>query len=88
MPSAQTSRHPEDPVSAIDGGPDGLALVRTCLEVTGRHLLPGGAVVLQVGGADQVEAVSAHLDESDLPALAMVDHRLHERGALVLLRRA
>lgn len=87
VPSAETTLHPEDPLLAIDGGPDGLVLVRACLEVAGRHLLAEGASVLQVGGAAQVAAVERHVaDRLDLD-LRVVDHRLHERGALVLLRR-
>lgn len=87
VPSAETALHPEDPLLAIDGGPDGLVLVRACLEVAGRHLLPEGASVLQVGGAAQVEAVERHVAERPDLDLAVVEHRLHERGALVLLRR-
>ena len=87
VPSSETALHPEDPLLAIDGGPDGLVLVRACLEVTGRHLLPGGAGVLQVGGAGQVAAVERDLAERPELGLAVVDHHLHERGALVLLRR-
>lgn len=87
VPSAETALHPEDPLIAIDGGPDGLVLVRACLEVAGRHLLPAGASVLQVGGAAQVEAVERHVAGRPDLDLAVVDHRLHDRGALVLLRR-
>ena len=87
VPSAETALHPEDPLVAIDGGPDGLVLVRACLEVAGRHLLPEGATVLQVGGADQVVAVEQHVAQRPDLALEVVEHRLHERGALVLLRR-
>lgn len=86
VPSAETSLHPEDPLLAIDGGPDGLALVRACLEVTGRHLLPAGVGVLQVGGPGQVAAVERHLAERPELDLEVTDLRLHERGALVLLR--
>ena len=87
VPSAETVLHPEDPLLAIDGGPDGLVLVRACLDVAGRHLLPDGAAVLQVGGVDQVAAVERYLSERPDLALQVVDHRTHERGALVLLRR-
>ena len=87
VPSAETALHPEDPLLAIDGGPDGLVLVRACLEVAGRHLLREGASMLQVGGADQVAAVERHVAQRPDLGLEVVEHRLHERGALVLLRR-
>lgn len=86
VPSAETVLHPEDPLLAIDGGPDGLVLVRACLEVAGRHLLPDGAAVLQVGGAAQVAEVERYVDDRPGLGLRVTDHRLAERGALVLLR--
>ena len=54
----ETARFPEDPVSAIDGGADGLDLVRSCLEVIDRHLAVAGSAVLQTG-PDQAERVVA-----------------------------
>ena len=38
VPSAQTSEFSDDPLTAIDGGEDGLALARVCLQVIDRHL--------------------------------------------------
>lgn len=55
VPSGAVDRHPEDPRHAIDGGEDGLALVRACLATAARHLVPGGVLLLQVGpGQDHV----------------------------------
>jgi methylase of polypeptide subunit release factors len=85
--SDDTSRHPEDPLSAIDGGSDGLDGARSCLEVTGRHLLPGGAAVLQVGDRAQAEAVAAYVDRRPALGLQVVEHRVAEAGALVHLSR-
>lgn len=48
------SQYLDDPVSAIDGGPDGLDVARACLDLMGRHLLPHGAGILQLGDMDQV----------------------------------
>src|SRR3954453_20983678 len=62
--SDETSAHPEDPVSAIDGGADGLDAVRTCLEVIGRHLLPFGSALLQVGDTAQVDAVARYVADN------------------------
>ena len=37
-----------EPREALDGGADGLALIRRLLAEAGRHLLPGGALVLEM----------------------------------------
>src|SRR5690348_4110134 len=42
LPSAETSRWPDDPAAAIDGGPDGLAVLRSCLDVAASALAPDG----------------------------------------------
>jgi release factor glutamine methyltransferase len=78
-------RFPEDPVTAIDGGPDGLDLVRSCLTVVEGHLLPGGSAVLQVGpdqAAPVTDLVALH------PTLALVEVRSFERGALLRIDRS
>lgn len=54
-------RFPEDPVTAIDGGPDGLDIARACARVAGRHLAPGGALLLQLGELSQVDALAREL---------------------------
>jgi len=59
--SSMTDRFPEDPQIAIDGGTDGLDIVRSCLEACDRHLVPGGAVVLQLGSPGQALRVQDHL---------------------------
>ena len=56
--SADTARWPDDPPAAIDGGPDGLALIRPCLAVAGRCLPTGGALLLQVAGPAQAALVA------------------------------
>ena len=38
-----------EPVSALDAGPDGLAVIRRLLPQAGRALRPGGSVILEVG---------------------------------------
>jgi release factor glutamine methyltransferase len=81
-----TTRWPDDPVSAIDGGPDGLDVVRGCLRVAARHLLPGGWLLLQVAGPAQAAEVAEVL-AVDGP-LAPVDVRTVDgERALQLLRR-
>lgn len=81
---ADVGRYPEDPVLAIDGGADGLELVRGCLEVFARHLVPGGTALLQVG-PDQVADVHQLAEAYD--ELSVVEVRELERGALVHLHR-
>jgi len=46
--SREVESFPEDPVMAIDGGDDGLRLVRACIGVIAVHLAPEGAAILQV----------------------------------------
>jgi release factor glutamine methyltransferase len=52
-------RWPADPVKAIDGGVDGLDVVRACLAVAADHLVLGGHLVLQVAGPEQADRVIA-----------------------------
>ena len=83
----QTDQHPDDPLSAIDGGPDGLDPARSCLDVIGRHLTAEGAAILQLGGLAQVEAVSRHLEQRPDLGLRVVEHRIFDDGAVVHLAR-
>jgi release factor glutamine methyltransferase len=54
-----------DPRMALDGGADGLALIRVFLEDLPRLLKPCGGAVLELG-EDQVEAVAAAAQRSGL----------------------
>jgi HemK-like putative methylase len=63
---AETQRFPEDPLLAIDGGDDGLAVVRECLTAIGAHLADGGVALLQLGPGDQTAAVDRLLSGSQL----------------------
>jgi len=78
VPSTDTGQFPDDPLTAIDGGPDGLDLARACVRTAADHLLPGAAVVLQLGHRDQV-------DRLDAEPLQVREVRDGERGVLVLL---
>jgi len=84
VPTGDTARFPEDPVGAIDGGADGLNLVRSCLMVMERHLAMAGSAVLQTGPnqAERVVDMVAGYDE-----LAVIEVRRLERGALVQIDR-
>ena len=82
--TADVERYPEDPVTAIDGGADGLDLVRL---VPGRHRRTPGAGrvgVLQVGPS-QVGAVEDLV--ADRAALMAREVRTFERGALLRIDR-
>lgn len=84
----EVSRFPADPVTAVDGGPDGLDVVRECLTALDGHLLPDGAALLQLADSDQAERVAEWLAQEGAPALTVVETRLHgDRGAISLLRR-
>ena len=82
--SDEVERYPEDPLLAIDGGPDGLDLVRACLDVIDGHLLDGGHALLQTG-PDQPDAVTALVSAYD--RLSVGEVRQEERGALVRIDR-
>lgn len=87
--SSDVRQFPEDPEGAIDGGEDGLELVRAFLAVASRHLAPGGSIVLQLGAPDQIDAVASWLAGPDAPALAMVDRRVvADDRSLALLQAA
>lgn len=75
--------YPEDPPLAIDGGPDGLEVARRCLAVAGDHLLPGGAVVVQLRSEEQAARVSE--DAAGDAGLVAVASRSLDRGVLLLL---
>jgi release factor glutamine methyltransferase len=55
--TADTARWPADPRTAIDGGPDGLDVVRECLSVAAAALPAGGALLLQLAGPAQAAEV-------------------------------
>jgi release factor glutamine methyltransferase len=89
LPTADIQRWPEDPVTAIDGGADGLDLTRVCLQVGSRHLTPGGSMLLQVAGEAQARAVAAMLGTTGEYDLTYLETRHHDRDrAVMLLTRA
>jgi release factor glutamine methyltransferase len=85
--SLEVSSFPEDPVVAIDGGPDGLDVARACLEVVDRHLSADGCCLLQVGSAAHVDGIGSWLTERPDLRLVVAEIRMFERGVVVLLRR-
>jgi release factor glutamine methyltransferase len=87
--TGDVGRFPDDPRLAIDGGPDGMAVVRSCLAVAARHLGPGGALVLQVAGPAQADAVEALVEVSSATGLRPGARRVVDaERAILLLHRA
>lgn len=62
MPSGETAQFPQDPLTAIDGGPDGLVVARVCLEIVARHLMAGGLGVLQLRDGHQANGVRRYIE--------------------------
>jgi methylase of polypeptide subunit release factors len=85
VPTSDVGRFPEDPVSAIDGGDDGLDMVRACLDVIDRHLALDGSALLQVGPLDQARRVAELVASYD--GLHVVAVRGYERGSLLQIDR-
>ena len=81
VPRSDTPRFPKDPLMAIDGGDDGMAVVRQCLAAIGVHLGSGGVALLQLGPGDQVEAVADMLADTKLVPGETRD--FGERGVLL-----
>ncbi len=73
--TAETDRFPDDPMTAIDGGDDGMVVVRDFLLSARRHLSPGGCVILQVAGSGQINSVDQWLGEAGAPDLEVVESR-------------
>ena len=86
VPRSRTTDFPEDPLSAIDGGDDGLDVARACVAVVAAHLAPGGAVVLQLGTTAQADALLAEPAFAD-GTLVMGEVRQELRGVLARIDR-
>ena len=88
IPSAHTRAFPSDPLTAIDGGDDGLALARTCLQVGASHLCPGGPMLLQLRDGPQAAELAAELRDQASAALELVEVRdVPDGGSLLHLVR-
>lgn len=57
--SAEVGRYPEDPLLAIDGGDDGLAVARACVAACTGHVVAGGSLLLQLGTDAQGDRIAA-----------------------------
>ena len=65
LPSLMREVKNHEPAVALDGGPDGFALIRRLSADLPRVMAPGGIVALEAGH-DQLEAVAALLGEASL----------------------
>lgn len=83
---AEISTFPEDPVLAIDGGPDGMDVAWLCVDTARGHLMRGGSVLLQLGTVEQVDLLRDRLRDED-DELEISEVRWGERGVLVRLDR-
>lgn len=80
IPSSGTTRWPEDPLLAIDGGLDGLDLARRCLTAAAPHLDEDGDLLLQLADGAQVDRLVGEGGWHE------VDRREHDRGVVTRLR--
>ena len=87
VPSTQTSRFPADPVSAIDGGDDGLDLARTCVQTINRHLADGGSALLQLGNSEQVQLIADYAQQLPSGVVRVQESRSFDDGVIVRLSR-
>jgi methylase of polypeptide subunit release factors len=84
VPSDETSSFPDDPPAAIDGGPDGLRVIRQCLHIADRTLVDGGAMLLQVRGEAQARQVADEVSGAAL-RLKLDEVRAHDDNRAVAL---
>lgn len=84
LPSSAVGSFPADPERAVDGGPDGLAVIAECVAVIDQVLDVGGVALLQVRGAAQAAEVARQLPAG----LRAGEVRSHddERAVLALIR--
>jgi release factor glutamine methyltransferase len=89
VPSDTTGRFPEDPLTAIDGGPDGMDVAWACIDVAGEHLGEQGWLLIQLGTVEQADAVHERLASAPGGALKTVEVREYgANGVLVHVARS
>jgi release factor glutamine methyltransferase len=86
VPHGETVRFPDDPVVAIDGGTDGLDVVRICIRACENHLVPGGSVLLQLGSVGQAGRVRDILRSSGSSLSLQKLRTFGTQGVLVRLQ--
>ena len=87
VPRHETGQFPEDPLTAIDGGDDGLDVARACLLVIDAHLSPRGSALVQLGTAEQARLLAA--DQSMTSgSIELGEIKQFDRGVVVRLDRS
>jgi methylase of polypeptide subunit release factors len=87
--SDDVARWPGDPVTAIDGGADGLELIHACLAVAAEHLDADGVLLLQVAGpAQDAEIANLVAARPDLGLCRDETRVVDDARAVVLFRRS
>jgi release factor glutamine methyltransferase len=71
IPTLPRDVRDHEPRLALDGGPDGLDVLRRVAAVAGRWLAPGGFLLCEIG-EDQGEAAAALLAEAGLAGIAVL----------------
>jgi release factor glutamine methyltransferase len=71
-----------EPHAALDGGIDGLAIVKRLVNEAPRHLKPGGHLILEVGDA-QEKPVQSMIEQQDLLTLAPTVFDLNKHPRVV-----
>jgi release factor glutamine methyltransferase len=71
VPELEPEVRAHEPRLALDGGPDGLALIRRIAATARRCLKPSGALALETAGDAQAEAAAALLRGARLQAVAV-----------------
>lgn len=85
VPRTQVGAFPQDPRLAIDGGEDGLDLVRDSVAAIESHLSGGGVALVQLApGEEQADAVAGMLSGT---SLICGERRFFERGTLLRIDR-
>ena len=87
VPSAGIGQYPEDPVTAIDGGEEGMDVALACVDLAGRVLTPAGVCLLQLGTSEQADQITAYVAQHDHLCLRVAEVRTFERGLVVRLDR-
>lgn len=87
LPSDAVARWPADPVAAIDGGADGLDVIKVCLAVAAAHLTAAGRMLLQVAGPAQADEVAHLLVDMRCPLVTGTRRVIDDRRAIVQLSR-
>jgi len=77
VPSDEVDLYPEDPPGAIDGGPDGLGIIRSVVGDIAGHVAPGGSVLLQVRGVGQVDELAGWLAHPASPSMIVTEARFY-----------